>query len=136
MEQECAQYIAGYVANRFSNKYPQLTSNIVDQPSNSWTQYISKGSLKMPSHSLERAIEQLEKYFIELHGNSLSKAPNIIKILSNTLSTKIKNLDLPDEVIQCLVRTRTYIRLNNLNKDILNRQFKKFEKNKKQKFTK
>jgi len=88
----------------------------------------------MPSHSLETAIEQLEKYFIELHGNSLSKAPNIIKILSNTLSTKIKNL--PDEVIQCLVRTRTYIRLNNLNKDILNRQSKKFEKNKKQKFTK
>lgn len=98
MEQECAQYIAGYVANCFSNKYPQLTSNIIDQPSNSWTQYISKDSLKIPS--LETAIEQLKKYFIEFHGNSISKAPNIIKTFSNTISIKIKNLDLPDEVIQ------------------------------------
>lgn len=136
LEQECAQYIAGYVANRFSSKYPHLINHTDDQQPNSGTQYISKGNLRMPSYSLEEAIERLEIDFNKLHGDNLLKVPNIITTLSNTLATNIKHLNIPDEVIKCLVRTRTYIRLNNLNKEIVNKQFKLYDKNKKQKFIK
>jgi len=137
LEKECAQYVAGYVANRFSSKYPHLISHTDNsQQSNSWTQCISKRNLKKPSYSLEKAIEQLEVDFNAFHGDSLLKTPNIIKNLSNIFEKNIKHLNIPDEVIKCLVRTRTYIRLNNLNKEIVNKQFKQYDKQKIQKFIK
>lgn len=137
LEKECAQYVAGYVANRFSCKYPHLISHTDNsQQSNNWTQCISKGNLKMPSYSLEKAIEQLEIDFNAFHGDSLLKTHNIIKNLSDVLAKNIKHLNIPVEVVQCLVRTRTYIRLNNLNKEILNNQFKRCNKHKIQKFIK
>ncbi|KAL4122822.1 hypothetical protein QTP88_015094 [Uroleucon formosanum] len=53
---------------------------------------------------------------------------------NNIFAKNIKNLNIPDEVIKCLVRTRTYILLNNLNKEIVNKQFKRYDKQKIQKY--
>jgi len=41
---------------------------------------------------------------------------------------KINNI--PEEVIRCIIRTRTYIRINNLNKDVLNTNHKNKTKQK------
>lgn len=132
MEEECVEYVGGYIANRFFVKYPYLTnessdSNVID----SWTKFISTGNLKIPSDDLLRAMKIVEIDFKELHGNYLNKEPNIIKQLSNNIMRKINNI--PEEVIRCIIRTRTYIRINNLNKDVLktNHKYKT-----KQKFTK
>lgn len=70
LEHECTQYIAGYVANRFSGKYPHMISHTDSQKSKKWTQYISKGNFKKPLYSLEKAIERLEIDFNEFHGDS------------------------------------------------------------------
>jgi len=47
---------------------------------------------------------------------------------------KIKNIS--EGVIQCFVPTRTYIRINNLNRDILHKQYTKTSKLKIKKLTK
>jgi len=72
----------------------------------------------------------MEKLFIDLHGDHLSKEEGIMKKLTNSLMEKIKlsTLHTPIEVVKCLVRTRTFIRLNKLNQIILNT--KNIKKNK------
>lgn len=131
LEKECVEFVAGYVANQFSNKYPNLIGESDKKSSMCWTDYISRGLLKIPSVNLMKAMIQLEIDFKILHGDNLYKAPNIFKIFTNKLISSNKQFELPEEVLKCLVRTRTYIRLNNLNNQIM---CKKFEKYKKQKF--
>lgn len=127
--------MTGYVTNRFSEKFPQLIGTY-DGYLNSWTKYMSKGSLKIPSNDLFKAVKIFEKYFKEIHKDSLSNEPNIFKKLMKTVKPHIEYLGIPEEVIQCIIRTRTYIRLNNLNRKIMDQQFKKKDKQKTQKFTK
>jgi len=132
LEEECVEYVGGYITNRFFVKYPYLTNESSDSKViDSWTKFISTGNLKIPSDDLLRAMKIVEIDFKELHGNYLNKEPNIIKQLSNNIMRKINNI--PEEVIRCIIRTRTYIRINNLNKDVLktNHKYKT-----KQKFTK
>lgn len=59
----------------------------------------------------------MEKLFIDFHGYHLSKVERIMKKLTTSIMEKIKPLyiNIPLEVIQYLVRTRTFIRLNNFN---------------------
>lgn len=132
MEEECFEYVGGYIANRFFVKYPYLTNESSDSKViDSWTKFISRGNLKIPSDDLLRAMKIVEIGFKELHGNYLNKEPNIIEQLCNNIMKTINNI--PDEVIRYIIRTKTYIRINNLNKDVL----KTNHKNKtKQKFTK
>jgi len=79
---------------------------------------------------------KLEPIFKNLHGEGLSNKQYIIK----ELSTKLKEIfkDIPTEVISCLVRTRTFIRMNNLNNELFynHQTLKTTNKNKKQKFIK
>jgi len=86
---------------------------------------MSKGSLKIPSDDLFKAVKMFEKYFKQIHQGNLSNEPNIFKKLMNTVKPHIEHLGIPEEVIQCIIRTRTYIRLNNLNRKIKDQQFKK-----------
>lgn len=125
IEGECVEYVAGYVANRYSNKYPDLID--LDGEEECRTNHISRGQLKMPSQNLMRAMKQLEIYFTSLHGDNLSKAPTIFTSLTNKLLSH-ENYNIPKEVVECLVRTRTYIRQNNLNNQLICQKHKKFEK--------
>jgi len=127
VETESVEYVAGFIANKFCVKYPDLIQEISSIQENfQWTQFISKGNLKIPSNNLLQAAKQIEIDFKELHGNFLNNEPNIFKKLTSTVMGKINNI--PEEVIQCFVRTRTYIRINNLNKDILHKQYTKTSK--------
>lgn len=83
-----------------------------------------------------QAVQIMEKYFKQLHGDNLSNELQIFKKLTNTLRPNIEHLKIPTEVVQCLVRTRTYIRLNNLNRQIIDKQFKSRDKKKIKKFLK
>jgi len=130
IEAEIAQYVAGYVASRFSNKYPQLVGSPESPKNPNWINFVSKGNLKTPSDNLFHAVQIMEKYFKNLHGDGLSNEKQIFKNLTNTLTPHIEHLNIPTEVVQCLVRTRTYIRLNNLNRQIIDQQFKSRDKKK------
>lgn len=121
MEHEALEYVVGYVARRFVHKYPDLgneTSVSLDSSlSTSWTQHITKGHLITPSETLMRVAKVMNKYFEEMHGTLLNKNPKVME----TLKTKVmleSNDVLPEEVVSCLIRTRTFVRFNHLNKNI------------------
>lgn len=135
LELDCAQYVAGYVANRFANKHPELIKQIDDKTVSCWTSFKSKGGLKLPSDNLMVAVRKLEIEFQKLHQDNISKNKNIMKNMTNLLMPHIEDLCIPKDAIECLVRTRTFIRLNDLNNRTTEKNYaKRQEKRKKQKF--
>jgi len=137
LEEEGLQYVVGYVASKFAKKYPLMVSEQPTTNYENWIRYLCRGGLTYPSSTLIKVANIMEKLFIDLHGNHLSKEEGIMKKLTNSLMEKIKlsTLDIPVEVVKCLVRTRTFIRLNNLNQIILNTKNIKKNKIKLKKFT-
>lgn len=81
----------------------------------SWIKTISKGHLLTPSVELLLAAKYMEVEFQKLHGTSINKDKKIMDRLFKIVQQKH---NIPDEVIKCLVRTRTFIRFNTLNKKI------------------
>lgn len=127
IEKECVEYVAGYIAYKFFEKYPHLTSS---NRNKSWIDCVSRGGLKTPSDDLLTAMKLMETDFKMLHGDKLSKSSGIMTTLSSMIKSKIQHLNLPQEVVMCMVRTRTFIRLNNMNREMkcgsLHKKLKKF----------
>lgn len=99
-----------------------------------WIQYISRGSLQYPSNALIKAATIMEEIFHEFHGNFLCKEQNIFNFLADKTYDKLTE-KLPREVILCLARTRTYMRLREINKQISAENNKKKKNRKIRKFT-
>lgn len=56
--------------------------------------------------------------FLKFHGTSFSKENKIFDKITDVVCFK-NNYCVPREVVACLVRTRTYIRLRKINKEII-----------------
>lgn len=82
-----------------------------------WIQAVSIGSLFHPNDELWEVALKLESEFHKMHGNSLSKEENIFKKLADITMSQIKT-SVPYEVVLYFSRTRTYIRLRDLNRKI------------------
>jgi len=121
VEHEVLEYVVGYVARRFIHKYPDIgneTSVSLDSSlSTSWIQHITRGHLITPSDTLMRVAKVMNKYFEEMHGTSLNKNPKVMETLKNKVILESNDV-LPEEVVSCLIRTRTFVRFNHLNKNI------------------
>jgi len=121
VEHEALEYVVGYVARRFIHKYPDIgneTSVSLDSSlSTSWIQHITRGHLITPSDTLMRVAKVMNKYFEEMHGTSLNKNPKVMETLKNKVILESNDV-LPEEVVSCLIRTRTFVRFNHLNKNI------------------
>jgi hypothetical protein len=120
---EGQKYLAGYAAHRYRSKYPHLgtpTDKNHELPSSSnmdWIQFLSEGRLMQPSSDLLYATQVMETLFHSFHGSEIKKVPNVIKILVGMIEEQIKDSAcVPHEVLSCLVRTRKYIRIRELNK--------------------
>jgi len=110
LERQSAQYVAGYIVNRFSHKYLELiSSSEKDNLQNSWINLKTKGGLKIPSENVVNAIVIMEKYFNDLNGDSLATISGVMKHLSNIIKPHISHLNIPNDVLECLVRTRAFI---------------------------
>lgn len=57
----------------------------------------------------------LEASFIEFHGESMNKQPGVITKLKKIMQDKIPHNIIPEEVLACMIRTRTYIRIREMN---------------------
>jgi len=89
-----------------------------NENSKTWKEQIFKINLTISSDELFKTTKRLEDLFNKFHGNGLSKEPKIIKTVTEMLLKRDENHDvnLPLQVAECLVRTRTFIKLNYLNK--------------------
>lgn len=83
-----------------------------------WIQTVSRGSLSHPNDKLWEVALKLECEFHKMHGNSLSKEKKIFKKLAARTMSEIKTTSVPNEVVMYFARTRTYIRLRDLNRKI------------------
>ena len=113
-------YVAGYVAHRFRLKYPTLGIPTQEMPATNppnWVCHVSRGNLIYPSDELYKVAQILEKVFEAFHKNYLSDSNLIFQKVAALIKLQLHDNDfIPDEVLLCLVRTRTYIRLRELNK--------------------
>lgn len=83
-------------------------------------QHVSRGNLTTPSNMLLKCALTLEKIFQKFHGNNINKEPNMMTRVRVYLLNKMQEekINIPLKAVECLVRTRTFIRLNYLNKII------------------
>jgi len=126
IEEEGLKYVTGYVAYRFKNKYNTLgveTRQLEILDNVDWLQFISRGKYMYPSEELLQAAHIMNVEFNKYYGSSLSKDQFIFQTLGNIVQNKLKS-EIPKEVLLCLIRTRTYIRLNEINKSIRNANYK------------
>lgn len=73
-----------------------------------------------------------------MRGNGLSEEKRIFKNLAEKTMSKLTSTSIPFEVVLCLSRTRTYIKLRDLNRKIsfmnckrqLNQKMSKFSNKK------
>ncbi|XP_077270670.1 uncharacterized protein LOC143901913 [Temnothorax americanus] len=136
IEDQGLLYIAGYVAYRFKSKHDTLGIKTCELPivnDLDWLQFISRGKCMYPSSDLLKAAHIMNTEFSKYHGSKLSKDKFIFKKLTDKIEIALKPIELPREVLLCLVRTRTYIRVREINRTIaVQNRFK----NKKKKLTK
>lgn len=74
-----------------------------------------------PNDDLIEVTKILESEFNKMHGNSLSDEKQLFTTLCNRTILKLNNnlrQSVPNEVVLCLARTRTYIRLRDINRKI------------------
>ena len=121
VNEEALLYIAGYVAHRFRTQYPFLgnpTSAIPLTNPPYWISHVSRGNLIFPSQDLSDAASIMEKVFNNFHGKYMSAENLIFTKVTTIVMNKLNdiNISIPTKVISCLVKTRTYIRLRELNK--------------------
>jgi len=69
------------------------------------------------SKEFENVGKIMNAEFLAFHGSGLSREPHIFDKVTDLVLNKINNF-LPRNVIECLVRTRTYIRLRHMNLEI------------------
>ena len=120
-EREGQKYIAGYLAAAFHVKYPDFGEKTCDksifEPNNSpWIYALSRGGLTVPSAELVNKVNEFDKIFDSIHGSDICRKPNVIKRLTEAISTHFPAF--PHEVIQKFSKTRTFIRIKTLNEQL------------------
>lgn len=131
IEQNALIYIAGYVAHRFRNTYDHLgiPTKALPHVLNDWVSCISRGNCMHPSTEFHKAAVIMNIEFEKFHGTFFNPETEIFNKLTDIVCTKLNN-NFPKNVIACLVRTRTYIRLRKLDKDIVENNYLKKKCNK------
>jgi len=82
-------------------------------PSDSWLSLISRGNCIYPSPEFLSAAQVMNVEFQKYHGQFFHLEDKIFDKLTSIVCAKIKN-KFPIEVVACLMRTRTYIRIRKL----------------------
>lgn len=122
------KYVSGYVAHRFKKKYPFLKdkSRMLVATEEDYISILSRGGLTHPSKVFLDAAEIMEQEFKKFHQKSLNSVKYIFNKVTDLVEKRVINI--PHEVLLCLIRTRTYIRLRALNNVICNENRKRKEK--------
>ncbi|XP_039300398.1 uncharacterized protein LOC120355776 [Nilaparvata lugens] len=112
--------LSGYIAYRVFKKGISTTFNYGERSGQNaskncdWLSFLSRGGLINPSDEWLKITIQFEKEFEKFHGEKLQKCSNVMSTLINVIKEKFDNID--DFAIECFVRTRSFIRMKELNK--------------------
>ncbi|KYQ53520.1 hypothetical protein ALC60_00046, partial [Trachymyrmex zeteki] len=123
-------YIAGYVAFRFKSKDKTLgieTRQLETTYDSDWLQFISRGKCMYPSDKLLQCAHIMNIEFDKYHGSSLNKENFIFQTLAKIIQPKLK-IKISEEVLLCLIRTRTYIRVREINRTIASKNHRRKQK--------
>jgi len=118
IETEALIYVAGYVAHRFRSSHPHLgipTITMESMDRNNFLSCLSRGNCIYPTESFISVAKIMEEEFSKFHGPIFNKESRIFDKLTNCVIAKVDSNIFPYKIIHCLVRTRTYIRLRNIN---------------------
>jgi len=115
---EGLSYIAGFIAARLKNDFPELGQKTSEacpyqQTNYPWLTALSRGGLTQPSTEFFNMIKQFENIFLQFHGPTLSKESNVIKNFQKVLLQKFPSLH--PKIAMKYSRTRTFIRIKFLN---------------------
>ena len=127
-QEDCSEqglvYVAGYLCHKLAHKYQWMgmrTCYVNETEKNKfdskWIEMISRGGLYLPSLELKQLVDSMERDFQRYHGPSLSLEQNSINILAKML--RIKNPDMPLELLELFSRARFFMRLKFLNNEML-----------------
>ena len=115
------RYVAGYIAHKLRPLYPDLGCKTCDeglfvQDLSPWITQLSRGGLINPSEDFLATIKKFEVHFNALHKEKLDPSKGVISRLVQTLQLHHPDVALP--IIKKYCRTRTFIRLKHLNREI------------------
>ncbi|KAL5239126.1 hypothetical protein ACI65C_006536 [Semiaphis heraclei] len=122
-------YLCGWLARKFKNKYPHLGNYTKDKKLEhsysmpSWVHHLSFGGLTEPTDYWVMQAKQFENIFKKFHKEKVDPNSNIVKRLSNLIKKKF--CDMPEDLIKAFVLQRTYIRIKQLNDDLMTEQLKR-----------
>lgn len=71
-----------------------------------------------PLLDLLKAAHIMNTEFSKYHGSKLRKDKFIFEKLADKIEIALKPIELPREVLLCLIRTRTYLRARAINRTI------------------
>ena len=119
-EEEGFNYVAGYIASKVHDKFPQFGVYSKDAaPGNSvpspWIQSLSYGGLTMPSPHFLGMLKAMEDTFQHLHGAeaSISEEFGILEQLVKEI--KSRDPHIPQEIVKKFSVLRIYIRVKRIN---------------------
>lgn len=139
-KKELLEMIAGYVAYRVKRKLPEQAHKYGDFTKNvqvtgkNWLQAISRGYLMKPTDWFMESVLKMEKEFQTFHGDFIDNGPKVFTRLINIINAKYPGM--ANFAVTCYVRTRTFIRMKNLNKKRNRKGNKRAESEQRQKVKK
>lgn len=125
MTEDAIEYLAGWVAKKYKQKFPELgsttttfnSSNVRDHnyllPS--WIEHLSYGGLTMPSISFKNQISRVERIFKKITLQKIPKGPCVVKCLATKIIKRMNIEEKYKPVIHTYVKQRIFIRMKYLN---------------------
>ena len=118
-------YLAGYIAFKFKNEFPELGSKTRTFPTHdpdgnsynyitTWIFHVSKGGLMVPDTKFLNYCQLFEQEFLKFHGiEGINREDRILDKLTKILVDKFGN-DFDKKVLAFFVKVRTYIRIKTM----------------------
>lgn len=119
LKYDALEHLTGYICHK-----TKLGASEASESSFTWTDQLSEGGLIKPPQQLVQKMQELEKIFHSVNGNTISIQSNYLKNLLNLSS----NIDCDELVKKTFFRSRMYFRIKKLNECNLNAKKRKYSK--------
>lgn len=120
-EEDGLEYIAGYIAKKFKDKYPYLGNftHKIDTEHNytvpSWVRHLSYGGLTSPSETWLQEFKNIVSSFTLFHKDNVQRGKNVLKRTTDFVASSVDLKHIPSEVLEAAVKTIFFVRIKYLN---------------------